>query len=85
MSAVLQLIFKYFNFIPSLVQLLQSWGINTGPLGAEAVKVVEATDADLANYEAGQAVVVANISIENEAGYLVAMKAGGPAAQALGL
>lgn len=85
MGAVLQAIFKYLNFLPGLVQLLQQWGVNTGPIGAEAIKIVEATDTDLANYEAGQAVLVSTISIENEAGYLVAMKAGGPAAQSLGL
>jgi hypothetical protein len=78
-------ILKYLNFIPGLVSLLTSWGVPTGTLGAEAVKLVEATDADITNYEAGQAVVVANISVENEAGYLVAMKVGGPAAASLGL
>lgn len=78
-------ILKYLNFIPGLVALLKTWGINTGALGAEAVKIVEATDTDITNYEAGQAVVVAQISVENEAGYLVALKAGGPAAGSLGL
>ena len=85
---MLATILKIFSFIPGLLTFLQSVGVNTGGAGAEAIKIVNATQTDIANYDSGQAVVVATIPANsvpgaNAAGVLVAMQDGGPSYQSL--
>lgn len=88
MLGIITTILKYMNFIPGVITMLQSWGINTGSIGKEALTIVDNTDADIANYDSGQAVVVATLPANavpgaTAAGVLVAMQEGGPAYQAL--
>lgn len=80
-------IVQWLSIIPGIAGILQAAGIKLPTPVGQAIQVITATDADVANYESGQAVVVAKIpQVEgNDPGYLIACKQSGPAAQSLGL
>lgn len=82
---MLSTIFNVLGAIGSALGTLKLGGVNIGPIGNEALKVIDATEADHANFESGQAVVVGTFTENGVKGYIVAVKAGGPAASALGL
>lgn len=59
--------------------------IGSSPIVADAENLIGKYQADAANYEAGQAVVLSTMSYNGKAGTIVAVMNGGPAAQSLGL
>ena len=86
-------IFKVIGFGPLVYNFLESLGIDTGAIGDYVVKLSTLTQVDEDNYDAGQAVVLAHLDPgdpdapgnPSQPGYVVLIKAGGPAAQSLGL
>lgn len=63
---------------------LKSAGVLTN-IDNEALNIVDASQVDLANYAAGQAVVLGTFSEGGQPGTIVAVKNGGAAAGSLGL
>lgn len=80
-----QIIAGVVNAIGSILNSLKGSGFPIGSLGDFVLKEVEATQVDEANYLAGQAVVLAPFSYQGQAGTILVVKNGGPAAQSLGL
>jgi len=83
--SVLQWLTTIFGGLSALLGALKSAGVPVGNVGDQVLSTIEHSEVDLANYESGQAVPIANFSVAGEPGYLVAVKAGGPAAASLGL
>lgn len=71
--------------VGSILEGLKTAGINTGTIGDFALKEVQATQTDEANYLAGQAVPLGTFSYGGKPGTIVAVQNGGPAAASLGL
>lgn len=88
---MLATIIKVLAGIASAIGLLKQFGvgISTGSpaqvVENEILSIINDTEADHANYENGQAVIVATFTESGVKGYLVAVKSGGPAASSLGL
>ncbi len=78
-------ILKVLGAVASAIGVLNQFGVNTGPIGNEVLRVVEDVPVNLTNFQDGQAVVVATFSEQGIPGTLVAVKNGGPAAASLGL
>lgn len=71
--------------IATLLTGLKAGGVNLGTVGNDALNVLDASQVDITNYEAGQAVPLANISVDGMPGTIIAVKNGGAAAASLGL
>lgn len=69
--------------IAGALLVLKQFGVNTGTLGQEALDAIDATEATIADYQNGQAVVVASFTDGGVAGVLVAMNKTGPAYKSL--
>lgn len=82
---MLNTIFNVLSQVAGAIGLLKGAGVNLGPIGDEVLKVIQATAADKANFEGGQAVVIGHFSEGGIPGTIVAVKNGGPAAGSLGL
>ena len=80
-----QIISAAIGAVGSLLGSLKGAGVPLGSVGDFALKEIESTQIDEANYLAGQAVPIGTISYQGEPGTIVAVKNGGPAAQSLGL
>lgn len=71
--------------VGGILEGLKNAGVNTGSIGDFALKEVQATQTDEANYLAGQAVPLGKFSYGGKSGTIVAVQDGGPAAASLGL
>lgn len=78
-------ILQVLGAVAGAIGVLKNAGVNIGPIGTEALKVIEATQTDLANFTNGQAVVIGTFTENGVPGTIVAVKNGGPAAASLGL
>ena len=83
---MLSTILTILNLIPGVTGVLETVfpQLKNSPTVNEVLKIVDGTQADVANYDSGQAVVVATIPQNavpgaTAAGVLVAMQDGGPA------
>ena len=92
-KTILALVYKVIGFGPAVYNFLESLGIDTGKIGDYIVNLANYTQTDEDNYDAGQAVILAQVDPgdpdatgnPSQPGYVVLVKAGGPAAQSLGL
>lgn len=71
--------------VGGIISGLKGAGVNLGSVGDFALKEIEATQIDEANYLAGQAVPVGTLSYQGKPGTIVVVADGGTAAQSLGL
>ena len=80
---MLNAIFSILAQVAGALNILKGAGVNLGPIGNEAIKIIDATVADKTNFESGQAVVIGSFTEGGVPGTLFAAKNDGPAYKSL--
>lgn len=78
-------ILRILGYAASVFGAAKQFGLNVGPIGAEVMNILDETSIGMADYEAGQAVVLGTFTQAGAPGTIVVVKNGGPAAKSLGL
>uniref|UniRef100_E6QP69 Uncharacterized protein n=1 Tax=mine drainage metagenome TaxID=410659 RepID=E6QP69_9ZZZZ len=78
-------ILKILGTVATSLGILKQFGVNLGPVGNEALNILNDVPIDLTDFNNGQAVVLGTFTENGVPGTIVAVKNGGPAAASLGL